>query len=359
VSGVAEEPTLQSDVIVGGMTGGRFLAATACALLAGSVRGAGVTAAPSPGQWRPVEKVPGIVDVVGPRSDGRLVLSTRSGLHLFSRGGALGEFARGPGGYTASGGEPYLALVPRYRRLPGVRCSFHRDDVFVLDADSSAGVTRVTRAGKAVRLVDLPAGAFPSGIAFDLVGRFGYRLLVTAVFDKRTTLYAIDCIGGTTIVMRDAPQVEGGIVVAPSSFGRFGGDLIAADEMTGRILAFAPSGVVRLIVQSGLPAGPDIGVESLGFVPPGLGAGAAYFSDLGAPGSPTEGTDSLLVLSGEDLARARLVAGELVAATEAGGTTIAVRCARRCTVRRVAVGPAATHGEGHATFVPGGTIRSE
>jgi hypothetical protein len=109
-----------------------------------------------------------------------------------------------------------------------------------------------------------------------------------------------------------------------------------------------------VVVESGLRAGGDIGVEGVGFVPAGLGAGgAAYFSDLGSPGSPTEGTDSVLVLRGDDLAGAGLVPGELVAATEAGATTIAVRCAQRCTVRQVAVGPAATHGEGHVTFVRG------
>jgi hypothetical protein len=316
--------------------------------------GSGTAAAPSPARWRALLSVPMIVDVVGPRSDGQLVLSTRRGLLLLSRGASAREFARGPGGYTAAGGEPYVALVPAYRRLPGVRCSFHRDDVFALDADESPGVVRVTRTGQAVRLVDLPTGAFPSGVAFDLTGSFGYRLVVTAEFDNKTTLYAIDCLGGVKEVTRDAPHVEGGIVVAPRTFGQFGGDLIAADEMTGRILAFAPDGAVRVVAASALPAGGDIGVEGLGFVPAGLGDGsAAYFSDLGSPGSPTEGTDSLLVLQGPDLARAGLAGGELVAATEAGATTIAVRCSRRCTVRQVAVGPAATHGEGHVTFVRG------
>ena len=89
-------------------------------------------------------------------------------------------------------------------------------------------------------------------------------------------------------------------------------------------------------------------------MPPALGArGAAYFADMGAPGSPTQGTDSVLSLRGRELSRAHLRAGELVAPTEAGAKTVAVRCARRCTVRRIAVGPAATHGEGHVAFAPG------
>jgi hypothetical protein len=57
-----------------------------------------------------------------------------------------------------------------------------------------------------------------------------------------------------------------------------------------------------------------------------------------------------LTLLGSDLSQARLRPGELVAATEAGATTLAIGCTRRCTVRRIADGPAVTHGEGHITF---------
>ena len=334
------------------MLGGRFIGATGCVLLVASVFAVTGLAAPPELRWRPVMHVPTIVDVVGLRADGRLVLSTRGGLLLARPGQTASAFARGPGGYVAAGGEPYIALAPA-RRLRDAGCSFKRDDVFALDADSTPGVVRIRRTGQAVRLVDLSADAFPSGIAFDLVGRFGYRLLVTAVVAGKTTLYAVDCLGGLTVVARDAPRVEGGMAVAPSSFGRFGGDLIAPDELSGRIFAFSPTGAVRLVAESGVATGGDIGVEGVGFVPSGFSrTGHAYFSDLGAPGSPTEGTDSLLALPGTDLARAGVRAGDLVAATEAGAITISVRCARRCTVRRIGEGPVATHGEGHITFVP-------
>jgi len=81
---------------------------------------------------------------------------------------------------------------------------------------------------------------------------------------------------------------------------------------------------------------------------------AAYFSDLGAPGSPTKGDNSLLVLGGQDLAAASLRSGELLAAMEGGGTTIAVSCDATCSVRQVANGLPATHGEGHLLVVAGG-----
>jgi hypothetical protein len=280
------------------MLGGRFSGATGCVLLVASVLAVTGLAAPPVLRWRPLLPVPTILDVVGPRADGRLVLSTRVGLFFVRPGRPATEFARGPAGYVAAGGEPYIALAPA-RRLPDARCSFKRDDVFALDADSTPGVIRIRRTGQAVRLVDFPADALPSGIAFDLVGRFGYRLLVTAVVAGKTTLYAIDCLGGRTVVARDAPRVEGGIAVAPSSFGRFGGDLVAPDEHSGRIFAFSPTGAVQLVATSGVAAGADIGVEGVGFVPSGFSrTGSAYFSDLGAPGSPTEGTDSLLSVRG-------------------------------------------------------------
>jgi hypothetical protein len=272
---------------------------------------------------------------------------------LYRPGGGVEPFAAGPGAYTGSGGEPYVVLVPARRRVPGVRCSFHRDDIYALDADTTPGIVRVTAGGKALRIGDLPPKAFASGIALDQTGRFGYRLLVAAVFDSTTTIYAVDCLGRMTTVAEGAPHLEGGMTVAPRSFGKFGGDLIAADETGGSIYAVSPDGHVTVVARPEVPHGGDIGVESLGFVRSPLGrTGVAYLADLSAPQSPTKGSDSLLALPSSVLGQAHLEPGDLVAVTEAGARTIAVRCAARCTSRRIAEGPAATHGEGHVTFVP-------
>jgi hypothetical protein len=224
----------------------------------------------------------------------------------------------------------------------------------VLDPGATPGILRVGRNGRSTRFADLPAGAFPSGITIDTVGSFGYRLLVTSFAAGTTTLTAFDCRGRARVVATGGPHVEGGIAVAPRTFGRFGGKLIAVDEVTGQIYAFGRRGLVRLVADSGLPAGGDVGVESVAFVPPKLGRrGAAYLADLGAPGSPTSGSDSLLILPDTDLARAaNLRPGELIVATEAGAKTLAIRCKRLCTVRRVAGGPPVAHAEGHITFVP-------
>jgi hypothetical protein len=314
---------------------------------------AGTAAKPdAEARWRSAVKVTGAVDVDGPRKDGRLVIASTQGLFLYRRSGALTPFARGPQGFVPAIGETYIALG-RDRRLSSAGCRFRRDEVYVLDPAANPGVIKVDRQGHAQRLVSFP-GYFLSGITFDQMGRFGSRLLVTALANDKLTLFAVDCKGRSRVILQGGQKVEGGIAVAPASFGRFGGQLIAPDEFGGGIYAFDSRGRTSLVARSGLPGGADIGVEGVGFVPPGFTRrGAAYFSDRASPGAPTPGTDAILTLSATQLQRARVRAGDLLVATEAGAVTLAVRCARRCTIRRIASGPEATHGEGHVTVVQG------
>ena len=174
--------------------------------------------------------------------------------------------------------------------------------------------------------VDLPGGLLPDGIAFDDVGRFDHRLLVTATAQNETVLFALDCLGAVTTLTAHAPRMEGGIAVAPDSFGSFAGDLVAPDEQSGRIFAIDPAGHATTLAKSGLPSGGDIGVESAGFVPPAFGPSVvAYVADRRSPGNPHPGTDSILELSGTDLARASVHSGDLLMASEGGAQTIVVQ----------------------------------
>jgi hypothetical protein len=223
--------------------------------------------------------------------------------------------------------------------------------MYILALGSRPGVVVVNRRGRARRFADLPAGAGPRGIAFDTVGRFGRRLLVIAAVGDHSEVFALNCRGRVRTLTRAAPPLEGGIVVAPRSFGRYGGQLIAPDEKSGRVVAIDSRGTARTVADSGLPTGADIGVESAGFVPPGFTrSDAAYLADRGSPGSPTVGTDSILRLRGAALASAGVVPGDLLVASEGAGRTIAVHCDTTCTVRHVADGPSATHAEGHVVF---------
>jgi hypothetical protein len=228
------------------------------------------------------------------------------------------------------------------------------DAAYALEPGSRPGVIRIDASGHAQRVVDLPGLGMANGITFDTVGHFGGRLLITTSKGGRTTVEALDCRSRLSKITRQAPRVEGGIAVAPPSFGRFAGDLIAPDELTGRILAISPQGQVRRVVNSSLPHGPDTGVESLGFLPPSFkGADLAYLADRRVPGNAHPGDDRLLGLSATAIKGVGVLPGDLLAASEGGAGTIAVRCKRACRVRQIARGPAIAHAEGHIAFATG------
>ena len=301
--------------------------------------------------WQSFRAAPGVVDLAGPRSDGRLVAAVANGLSLFG-GGSLVPFTSqsGAGPYAPSASEPYIALTPEVR-LPKSGCSFHRDNVFAI-GDNPDSIVRIDRKGRASNLANVPS-PFLSAIAFDRVGTFGHRLLVTGTANGRSTLYAIDCRARVRVLAHDAPLVEGGMEVAPKGFGRFGGRLIALDELSGTVYAFKPNGKASTVAVPPLATGGDIGVESLGFVPRLKRGGAAFLADRGVPGNPHPGTDSILRLSGSQLRSTGVRAGDLLIATEASANTVAVRCLKGepCGVRVIGDGPSVTHAEGHIAFL--------
>ena len=304
--------------------------------------------APPSAVWLVYRHLPGVVDLAGPRGDGSFLVAAAGRLFVLEPDGMLSPFARGTGGYlTATGTEPYLVLAGG-DAVRGTQCSFENGTAFALEPGARPGIVMISPQGRARRFASLPPGRFLSGIAFDSTGRFGHRLLGTAGSGGRTTVFGIGCDGRLSTVAAGAPAVEGGIAVAPATFGRFGGDLIAADETSGRVYAVDPAGQVITLAQPALPAGGDIGVESAGFVPPR--AAAAYLADRFTPGNKHPGDDAILRLSAADLARAGIRAGDLLVATEGGAKTIDVRCAATCTVRYVAAGPAIAHAEGHIVF---------
>ena len=201
--------------------------------------------------------------MVGPRRDGEMVVAANGRLWLLSRGGDVREFA--PTYHSNPGLEAYVALAsPAHPRLQLRRGHRVRDQ---LRQAPRCRVDYPRRSGAAVRL-DRRAGLI-DGIAFDETGTFGSRLLVVTTRGRRSTVDAINCHGAVRQVTASAHRVEGGIAVAPMSFGRFAGDLIASDELGGGIWAVTPTGHNLLVAASGLPHGPDTGVESEAFVPAG------------------------------------------------------------------------------------------
>jgi hypothetical protein len=247
---------------------------------------------------------------------------------------------------SAAGLESYIARAGA--NAGTASCRFPAGTVYALHPKGGAWITAISATGHVRRFAQLPSAGFESGIAFDTTGRFAHRLLVTATHHGRAAVYAIDCRGRVHTITRTAPAVEGGIVVAPIGFGRFGGQLVAPDEHSGKIYAVSASGKTTLLARSGLPHGGDIGVESLGFVPEHFGQ--ALVADRGTPGNRHPGDNAVLALNHTALTAAGVRSGQLIAVAEASALTIAVTCSKTCTVREVAMGPHKAHIEGHVVF---------
>ncbi len=295
--------------------------------------------------WTSYARVRTPIDVVGPRRDGALVMAANGRLWLLSRSGALRAFA--PTYRSNPGLEAYVALAGVGHR----GCSFGTDTVYAISFGKPRGVVAVDSRGRVRPFATIAAPGLIDGIAFDETGRFGYRLLVAATAGKRTSVDAVDCRGAVRSITRGAHRVEGGIAVAPATFGRFAGDLIASDELGGGIYAITPSGGNPLVAASGLPHGGDTGVESEAFVP-ARGGFYALLADRGTPHNRHPGDNVLLRVSSAALFAAGTRRGDLLDATEGGAKTVAVHCAASgCTVRHVADGPAIAHPEGHIAIV--------
>ncbi len=308
--------------------------------------------------WEQWQHQVGIVEM-GSRADGSLVAMVAGRLYLVSAStGAATPFSAGADGFSADpNAEPYFVVTPALS-LGGNRCMWTADTLYVLDLTSPPGIARVDVAGGVSRLATLTGVDTLGGIALDTTGSFGHQLLVTGSHSgNQTTVFAIDCDGAVTTITDAAPQVEGGIAVAPPTFGQFAGNLIAPDENTGQVWAIDPSGKASLVSLPNLPTGGDTGVESEGFVPPrflalSLGSGGfAYLADRGTPNNPFPGTDSILRLSAAALASAGVQEGDLLVATEGNGTTVAIHCADTCTSTLVAQGTNGGHIEGHIALV--------
>jgi hypothetical protein len=300
--------------------------------------------------WQSGAHLPGVFDVVGPRSDGRLVVAATGGLYLLDTAGQTTRFA--PSYSPPPGPESYIAISPGLSDDNG-SCVFARDSVAALDLTSSPpGITLITPTGELSHLADITGVSGLFGITFDVTGQYGHRLLVVgSAPGGQSQISAIDCLGHVSTIGIVNVPLEGGITVAPSTFGAFAGQLIAPDELDGLIYAVSPSGGLSTVANSGLPFGQDIGVESLGFVPT-TGPGVAYMSDRATPGSLHPGNDRVLTLSGSALVSAGIQPGDLLAGTEGGATVIGVRCSAECSVATIVSVPTTAHGEGSLTVLP-------
>jgi hypothetical protein len=297
--------------------------------------------------WEHWLTIPGIFDVAGPRHDGSLVVAGSDQVYLVDATGSISPLAKAD---DVAGAEAYLTVSPGHA-VSGAGCSFPADDVFVLRLHAPLGITRLDGQGHRTSFANVTGIEALNGIVFDTTGKFGFRLLVTGPLKGKTAVAAIDCTGAVEFITRTAPVLEGGLAVAPADFAAYGGDLIAPDELSGKIYAIAPDGTVSVVATPRLPFGPDTGVESVAFVPPGFTrGGAVYYTDRITPSNPFPGTDSLLRLPSSSLAAAGVRDGDLLAATEGGATMVALSCHATCQELIVVGTASSSHGEGHITF---------
>ncbi|MBV9802287.1 MAG: hypothetical protein JO130_03820, partial [Solirubrobacterales bacterium] len=278
-----------------------------------------VPTAVGPARWAPYVHAASPIDVVGPRRDGAMVVAANGRLWLLSGSGALRAFA--PSYHSNPGLEAYIALPAAHH--PG--CSFGADTVYAISFGKPRGVVAVDAQGRVRPFATIRAPGLIDGIAFDETGDFGHRLLVATTHGKHTTVDGLDCHGAVKTVSAAAHRVEGGIAVAPATFGRFAGDLIASDELGGGIYAITPSGRNLLVAASGLAHGGDTGVESEAFLP-AQGRFYALLADRLTPGNRHPGDNLLLRVSSAALFAAGARPGDLLDATEGGARTVAVHC---------------------------------
>jgi hypothetical protein len=334
---------------------GLAAAFAAAVLLGAGLRDAGAASQSEiHADWQPWAHLAGVYDVVESVPAGGLAAAAHDGLWSVDVHAGLAKVARGPSGFALNNNsESYLVVVPRLHVSTG--CDFNAGDTFILVLSWPQGLIRVDSAGHASRFVTFANVDGLGGITVDTIGSFDHRLLVMGERKNTAVLFAVDCAARVTTFTTTVPPIEGGLQVAPRTFGAFAGDLIAPDGVNDDIWAFAPDGSVRLVARTGFTTGADTGVESVGFVPPRFleDGGAAYVADRHTPDNPLAGSDTIWRFTSDALARAGVADGDLLLAAEGEGYTARVRCGSACSV--VLLGEAAndSHMEGHIAFIRG------
>src|SRR6266542_5422218 len=96
-----------------------FRGALLAVLVSAVAAPAAQAAEPGPLVWEQWQRLVGVVDIGGVRSDGMLVAMAAGRLYLVSPDGEIAPFAAGPGGYAGpADAEPYLVVAPSLQALP-------------------------------------------------------------------------------------------------------------------------------------------------------------------------------------------------------------------------------------------------
>jgi hypothetical protein len=163
--------------------------------------------------------------------------------------------------------EKYLAMAPSQSAAAG----FTPRDVFVTQG---AEVYKATPPGPLALFATIPCNVTDhTGITFDHVGTFGFNMIVTC---ETGGVFQIDRTGTVTPIADTGAHLEGP-AVAPLSFGRFGGQILAADEFINQVHAIKNDGTVTLNVFSKFGAE---GVVVIPSAPCTFCSGGAFFQAI-------------------------------------------------------------------------------
>src|SRR5947208_2292182 len=141
---------------------------------------------------------------------------------------------------AAPDAEKYIAIAP----AQSVAAGFTPRDVFLTYGNL---IFRATPPGPFAFFAQITCSEPDhTGITFDKVGTFGNDMIVSC---KAGFLFKIDGVGTVTqINALPAGDETEGPVVAPASFGQFGGQILVADEGAGRVNAIDNLGIVTFNV---------------------------------------------------------------------------------------------------------------
>lgn len=135
----------------------------------------------------------------------------------------------------------------------------------------------VPPSGSPTFFASVPDGGNVRQIFFDPGSSFGGDMLVTTNLGH---VYGYNSVGALTFTATIGNDSEG-MDIASANFGPFAGDLLVASEVTERIYAVSPLGVVTPLLLDNSPSDPILvsEAETISTVP----------TNLGASGNPIEG----------------------------------------------------------------------
>jgi hypothetical protein len=136
-------------------------------------------------------------------------------------------------GYPAGCNEMYLAISPGLG-------TWAPNDIYSTLGDK---IFKIPPSGSPVTLfATLPSGCGPdrTGITFDHVGTFDNDMIATCLSGA---VWRVNSAGVPTFVASTNTQLEGP-AIPPLSFGPVGGQILAADEVSGNVWAISNAGVV-------------------------------------------------------------------------------------------------------------------